>query len=83
MGVESVRYSLVLELLHDLRQLVRHGQSNPSSILHNADALVGAVEEDDCRAKDAPAAYHMDIEDVRHAYQCHDEHLLADAFEAN
>ncbi len=49
-GVECSRYSFVLELLHDLRQLVRHGQTNPSGILYDGDTLVGAVEEDHSRA---------------------------------
>ena len=82
MGVECVCYSLILELPHDLRQLVRHGQTDTSGVLNDGDALVGAIEEDDSGAKDATAANHMDIEDICHPYQCKDKHLLADAFEA-
>ena len=44
-GVECSRYSFVLELLHDLGQLLRHWQTNSSGVLDDGDALIGAVEE--------------------------------------
>ena len=77
------QYSLVLELLHYLLYLLRHGQTYPSGVFDDGDAFVADVEEDNRRAKDAPAAYHMNIEDVRHANKGENEHLLADALEAN
>ncbi len=83
MGIESIRYSLVLELPHDFGQLVWHGQTDSSGVLNDGDAFVGAVEENHRRAQDASAAYHMDIEDIRHAYQGKDKHLLTDALETN
>ena len=83
MGIESIRYSLVFKLLHNFRQFLRHGQTNPSGVLDDGDAFIGAIEEDDSGAKDAAASYHMDIEDIRHAYQGKDKHLLADALEAD
>ena len=83
MGIESIRYSLVLELPHDFRQLFRHRQSNPSGVFDDGDAFVGAIEKDDSRAKDAAASYHMDIKDICHANQGENKDLLADSLEAN
>ena len=74
---------LFLDLLHDLGQLLRHGQANPSGIFDDGDAFVGAVEKDNCGAENTSTSYHMDIKDVCHTYESKDKHLLADALEAD
>jgi hypothetical protein len=75
-------YSLALQLSHNLRQFLRHRQTNPSCILHDGNSLVGAVKENDCRAHHTASVQHIDIQQIGYAHQAEYHHLLTDAFEA-
>ena len=53
-------------LQHDL-QLLRDRQAKVTGVLQKAHALVGEVEENDCRAEHRARCDHIDVDDVRDA----------------
>ena len=69
-------------LQHDL-QLLRNRQAKVTGVLQKAHTLVGEVEENDCRAEHRARCDHIDVDDVRDAYQHEDDDLAADTFEAD
>ena len=77
-----VPYSFSLQLLHDRLELLRHGQADARSVFGDGDPLVGAVEENHGRPEHAAAADDLCVEEVRHADEAEDHHLLTDALEA-
>lgn len=52
-------------------------------ILHQRQALVGNVEKDNCCTQNTARAYDTDIQNVCDTNQQEDQHLAADAFEAD
>ena len=72
-----------MELLQDFLQLFRDRQSQVCGILHDADALVGQVEEDDCGTQHTALTENIDIYNVSDAHQGEDQHFTADALKAN
>ena len=72
-----------MQLCKRLPELVWHGQSDVSGVLEQTQAFITQVEADHCAAQCAAAAYDMHIDDVCHADQHQDQHLLADTLEAN
>ena len=63
-------------LQHDL-QLLRDRQAKVTGVLQKAHALVGEVEENDCCAEHRACCDHIDVDDVRDAYQHEDDDLAA------
>ena len=79
---ESFLPSLPLQLLHDFPELLRHRQTDARGVFGDGDAFVGAVEENHGGSEHAAAADDLRVEEIRHADEAEDHHLLADAFES-
>ena len=52
-------------------------------IFKQADSFIGNIEKDNRRAKNTAGADDMNIEYIGDAYKQENQHLSADAFEAN
>ncbi len=52
-------------------------------VLRQGQSLVGEVEEDDRRAQHARMPQHLHVDDVADPHQQKDQHLAADALEAD
>ena len=72
-----------MKLFQDILQLSRNGQAQMGGVLHDADTLVGQVEENDCGTQHSTLTEDIDIHDVTDAYKGKNQHLTADALEAN
>ena len=72
-----------MQLGKDLAELVRDRQSKVGGVFQQAQAFIAQVEADDGPPQDGPAADYMCVDDVGHTDQHQDQHLFADAFEAN
>ena len=79
---EPFLHSLPLQLFHDFPELLRHGQANARGVFGDGDAFVGAVKKNHGGSEHAAAADDLRVEEVRHADEAEDHHLLTDVFEA-
>ena len=75
--------SLVMQLSKDCLELFRNGQTQPGSIFEYGNTFIGQVEADHCAAQGFVGADHIQVDNVRHAHQHDDQHLLEDALEAD
>jgi hypothetical protein len=72
-----------MKLFQDILQLSRNGQAQMGGVLHDADTLVGQVEENDCGTQHTALTENIDIYNVSDAHQGEDQHFTADALKAN
>ena len=72
-----------MELLQNGLQLLRDRQAEVRGVFHEADAFIGNVEENNCRAQDTAGADHLRVESVPDAHQQEDQNLAADTLKAD
>ena len=72
-----------MELLQYGLDGIRHRQAQVGGILQQGHTLIGKIEENHRRAQDTGRTQHLGIDDIADAHQQENQHLAADALEAN
>lgn len=74
---------LVGQLDQHILQLLRDGNADYGRVLQDGQAFIGQVEENHSGANRCAVLKHLRIDNIRHAHQQEDAHLLGNALKAH